>query len=155
MGIITDIFLPLALAFIMFALGLGLTGADFLRVLKQPKDFLVGAISQIILLPIIAFILIKIWPISPELAIGVMIIAAAPGGVTSNILTSFAKGDVALSVSLTAIISLLSVITVPFIIITSLNILDLNNVSQNISLTNMALSMFLIVTLPVILGMII
>ena len=155
MGIITDIFLPLALAFIMFALGLGLTGADFLRVLKQPKDFLVGAISQIILLPIIAFILIKIWPISPELAIGVMIIAAAPGGVTSNILTSFAKGDVALSVSLTAIISLLSVITVPFIIITSLNILDLNNVPQNISLTNMALSMFLIVTLPVILGMII
>ena len=154
MGIITDIFLPLALAFIMFALGLGLTGADFLRVLKQPKDFLVGAISQIILLPIIAFILIKIWPISPELAIGVMIIAAAPGGVTSNILTSFAKGDVALSVSLTAIISLLSVITVPFIIITSLNLLDLNNV-QNISLTNMALSMFLIVTLPVILGMII
>ena len=155
MGIITDIFLPLALAFIMFALGLGLTGADFLRVLKQPKDFLVGAISQIILLPVIAFILIKIWPISPELAIGVMIIAAAPGGVTSNILTSFAKGDVALSVSLTAIISLLSVITVPFIIITSLNLLDLNNVSQNISLTNMALSMFLIVTLPVILGMII
>jgi len=155
MGIITDIFLPLALAFIMFALGLGLTGADFLRVLKQPKDFLVGAISQIILLPIIAFILIKIWPISPELAIGVMIIASAPGGVTSNILTSFAKGDVALSVSLTAIISLLSVITVPFIIITSLNLLDLNNVSQNISLTNMALSMFLIVTLPVILGMII
>jgi len=155
MGIITDIFLPLALAFIMFALGLGLTGADFLRVLKQPKDFLVGAISQIILLPIIAFILIKIWPISPELAIGIMIIAAAPGGVTSNILTSFAKGDVALSVSLTAIISLLSVITVPFIIITSLNLLDLNNVSQKISLTNMALSMFLIVTLPVILGMII
>ena len=155
MGIITDIFLPLALAFIMFALGLGLTGADFLRVLKQPKDFLVGAISQIILLPIIAFILIMIWPISPELAIGVMIIAAAPGGVTSNILTSFARGDVALSISLTAIISLLSVITVPFIIITSLNILDLNNVSQNISLTNMALSMFLIVTLPVILGMII
>ena len=155
MGIITDIFLPLALAFIMFALGLGLTGADFLRVLKQPKDFLVGAISQIILLPIIAFILIKIWPISPELAIGVMIIAAAPGGVTSNILTSFAKGDVALSISLTAIISLLSVITVPFIIITSLNLLDLNNVSQKISLTNMALSMFLIVTLPVILGMIV
>ena len=155
MGIITDIFLPLALAFIMFALGLGLTGADFLRVLKQPKDFLVGIISQIILLPIIAFILIKIWPISPELAIGVMIIAAAPGGVTSNILTSFAKGDVALSISLTAIISLLSVITVPFIIIASLNLLDLNNISQNISLTVVALSMFLIVTLPVILGMII
>ena len=154
MSIVTDIFLPLALAFIMFALGLGLTGADFLRVLKQPKDFFVGAISQIILLPVIAFVLVKLWPISPELAIGVMIIAAAPGGVTSNILTSFARGDVALSISLTAIISLLSVITVPFIIITSLGLLGSENVVQNISLTSMAISMFLIVTVPVILGMI-
>ncbi|SVD99944.1 uncharacterized protein METZ01_LOCUS452798, partial [marine metagenome] len=101
MNIVTDVILPLALAFIMFVLGLGLTGADFLRVIKQPRDFFVGAFSQIILLPIIAFILVKIWPIAPELAIGVMIIAAAPGGVTSNLLTSFAKGDVALSISLT------------------------------------------------------
>ena len=153
MGIITDVILPLALAFIMFALGLGLTGNDFLRVLKQPKDFLVGLISQIILLPIIAFILVKIWPISSEIAIGVMIIAAAPGGVTSNILTSFAKGDVALSISLTAIISLLSVITVPFVIITSLNLLNLDNIVQDVSLISMALSMFLIVTVPVIFGM--
>ena len=154
MSIVTDIFLPIALAFIMFALGLGLTGTDFLRVIKQPKDFFVGAISQIILLPVIAFVLVKIWPISPELAIGVMIIAAAPGGVTSNILTSFARGDVALSISLTAIISLLSVITVPFIIVTSLGLLGSENVSQNISLTSMAISMFLIVTVPVIIGMI-
>ena len=154
MSIVTDIFLPLALAFIMFALGLGLTVADFLRVIKQPKDFFIGAISQIILLPIIAFILVSIWPISPELAIGVMIIAAAPGGVTSNILTSFAKGDVALSVSLTAIISLLCVVTVPFIIVTSLSLLSLDNITKNISLTSMAISMFLIVTVPVIIGMI-
>ena len=119
MGIIIDIFLPLALAFIMFALGLGLTGADFFRILKQPKDFFVGLICQIVLLPLIAFILIKIMNVSPELAIGLMIIAAAPGGVTSNILTSFAKGDVALSISLTAVISLLSVITIPFIILKS------------------------------------
>ena len=154
MGIVTDIFLPIALAFIMLSLGLGLTGADFLRIVKQPKDFFVGAISQIILLPIIAFILVSIWPISPELAIGVMIIAAAPGGVTSNILTSFARGDVALSVSLTAIVSLLCVLTVPFIIVTSLGLLGLDNVTQNISLTSMAISMFLIVTVPVIIGMI-
>ena len=153
MGIVTDVFLPLALAFIMFALGLGLTGADFLRVAKQPKDFFVGAASQIILLPVIAFILIKIWPISPELAIGVMIIAAAPGGVTSNILTSFAKGDVALSISLTAIISLLSVITIPFIVVGSLSMLGSENISKDISLLSMALNMFLIVTVPVILGM--
>ena len=153
MGIVTDIFLPLALAFIMFALGLGLTGADFLRVAKQPKDFFVGAICQVILLPIIAFVLVKLWPISPELAVGVMIIAAAPGGVTSNILTSFAKGDVALSISLTAIISLLSVITIPFIVVLSLSLLGVENISKDISLVSMALNMFLIVTVPVILGM--
>jgi BASS family bile acid:Na+ symporter len=154
MGIVVDVFLPLALAFIMFALGLGLTGNDFLRVIKQPRDFFVGTFSQIILLPIIAFILVKLWPISPELAIGVMIIAAAPGGVTSNILTSFARGDVALSISLTAIISLLSVITVPFIILTSLTLIGNSGLDLNISLTNMAISMFLIVTVPVIIGMI-
>ena len=155
MGIIIDVFLPLALAFIMFALGLGLTGKDFLRVAKQPRDFFVGAFSQIILLPIIAFILVKIWPwpIAPELAIGVMIIAAAPGGVTSNLLTSFAKGDVALSISLTAIISLLCVITIPFIVLTSITLLTDSSITQDISLISMARDMFLIVTVPVILGM--
>jgi len=153
MNIVTDIFLPLALAFIMFALGLGLTGVDFFRVLKQPRDFFVGAFSQIILLPIIAFILVKIWPIAPELAIGVIIIAAAPGGVTSNLLTSFAKGDVALSISLTAIISLLCVITIPFIILTSVGLLSNTNAIEDISLFTMSRDMFLIVTVPVILGM--
>ena len=154
MNIVTDVILPLALAFIMFSLGLGLTGNDFLRVLKKPRDFFVGVFSQIILLPIVGFIIIKIWAISPELAIGVMIIAAAPGGVTSNILTSFAKGDVALSISLTAIISLLSVITVPFIILTSLKLLNYSDLNLNFSLTGMAVSIFLIVTVPVIIGMI-
>jgi len=154
MNIVTDVILPLALAFIMFALGLGLTGADFLRVIKQPRDFFVGTFSQIILLPIIAFVLVKLFSVSPELAIGVMIIAAAPGGVTSNILTSFARGDVALSISLTAIISLLSVITVPFIILTSIMLIENSSLDLNISLTSMAINMFLIVTVPVIIGMI-
>jgi len=153
MNIVTDVILPLALAFIMFVLGLGLTGADFLRVIKQPRDFFVGAFSQIILLPIIAFILVKAWSIAPELAIGVMIIAAAPGGVTSNLLTSFAKGDVALSISLTAIISLLSVVTIPFIVLTSVELLGGSNIAQDISLLSMSRDMFLIVTVPVILGM--
>ncbi len=112
-----------------------------------------GACSQIILLPIIAFILVKIWPIAPELAIGVMIIAAAPGGVTSNLLTSFAKGDVALSISLTAIISLLSVVTIPFIVLTSVGLLSDTNITQDISLISMSLDMFLIVTVPVLLGL--
>tara|TARA_B100001123_G_C15159439_1_gene966878 strand:+ start:74 stop:925 length:852 start_codon:yes stop_codon:yes gene_type:complete len=153
MNIVTDVILPLALAFIMFALGLGLTGNDFLRVIKQPKDFFIGAFSQIIILPFVAFVLVKIWPISPELAIGVMIIAAAPGGVTSNLLTSFAKGDVALSISLTAIISLLCVITIPFIVLTSVNLIGNSNISQDISLLKMSRDMFLIVTVPVIIGM--
>ena len=153
MNIVTDVILPLSLAFIMFVLGLGLTGGDFLRVIKQPRDFFVGACSQIILLPIIAFILVKIWPIAPELAIGVMIIAAAPGGVTSNLLTSFAKGDVALSISLTAIISLLCVVTIPFIVLTSVGLLSDSNITKNISLFSMSRDMFLIVTVPVILGM--
>ena len=153
MNFVTDIILPLALAFIMFALGLGLTGGDFLRVVKQPRDFFVGAFSQIILLPVIAFILVKIWPIAPELAIGVMIIAAAPGGVTSNLLTFFARGDVALSISLTAIISLLCVITIPFIVLTSVSLLSDTNINQDISLISMSRDMFLIVTVPVVLGM--
>ena len=153
MNIVTDVILPLALAFIMFVLGLGLTGSDFLRVIKQPRDFFVGAISQIVLLPIIAFFLVKIWPIAPELAIGVMVIAAAPGGVTSNLLTHFVKGDVALSISLTAIISLLCVITIPFIILTSVELLSGTNITQDISLLSMSRDMFLIVTVPVLLGM--
>ncbi len=155
MGIVTDIFLPLALAFIMFALGLGLTGADFLRVLKQPKDFFIGFVCQLILLPIIAFLLIKILNTPLELALGVMIIAAAPGGVTSNVLTKFANGDVALSVSLTAIISLISIFTVPFIVFKSADLLEVSYISKNISMTSISLKMFLVVTLPVLIGMLV
>ena len=112
---------PIGLAFIMLGLGMSLTIQDFLRVIKIPKDFLVGFICQIFLLPIIAFALIKLLNTPPELAIGVMLIAAAPGGVTSNVLTKFADGDVALSISLTAITSLVSVISVPFIIFNSVD----------------------------------
>ena len=101
MEIVTKI-LPIALAFIMLTLGLSLTTQDFIRVIKQPKDFLLGMFSQILILPVVAILLIKVWPISPELAVGLLIIAVAPGGVTSNVLTSYAKGDVALSISLTA-----------------------------------------------------
>jgi len=146
---------PIILALIMLGLGLGLKLEDFGRVLKTPKDFIVGFISQLIILPIVAYVLILIFRAPPEIAIGVMIIAAAPGGVTSNIMTKFADGDVALSISLTAIISLLSIITVPLIIFTSAGILGITEMSQNISMTGIALKMFLVVTVPVILGMII
>jgi BASS family bile acid:Na+ symporter len=146
---------PIILALIMLGLGLGLKLEDFGRVLKTPKDFIVGFISQLIILPIVAYILILIFRAPQEIAIGVMIIAAAPGGVTSNIMTKFADGDVALSISLTAVISLLSIITVPLIIFTSADFLGITEISQNISMTGIALKMFLVVTVPVILGMII
>ena len=154
MEVVTKI-APIALALIMLTLGLGLTTSDFTRVIKRPKDFLVGLICQLILLPIIAFVLIKILNVQPALALGVMIIAAAPGGVTSNILTKFANGDVALSVSLTAIISLLSILTVPFIVIKSADLLDINYLSKEISMSGISIKMFLVVTLPVVIGMLI
>jgi len=144
---------PIALAFIMLGLGMSLTIQDFLRVIKIPKDFLVGFICQLILLPIIAFILIKLLNTPAELAIGVMLIAAAPGGVTSNVLTKFANGDVALSISLTAVSSLLSIISVPFIVINSIDLFGIDNVSKDISMLGIALKMFFVVTVPVIIGM--
>jgi len=154
MEIVTKI-APIILALIMLGLGLGLKVEDFARVFKAPKDFIVGFISQLIILPIVAYLLIIILQTPPEIAIGVMIIAAAPGGVTSNILTKFADGDVALSISLTAVISLISIISVPFIIFTSADLLGITNISQNISMIGIAIKMFLVVTVPVILGMII
>ena len=154
MEIVTKI-APIILALIMLGLGLGLKIDDFTRVIKTPKDFLVGFFSQLIILPLVAYLLIIILKVPPEIAIGVMIIAAAPGGVTSNILTKFANGDVALSITLTAIISLISIITVPLIIFTSADLFGITNISQNISMTGIALKMFLVVTVPVILGMII
>jgi len=153
MGIVTDIFLPLALAFIMFALGLGLVADDFLRVVRQPRDFFVGALSQVVLLPIVAFILVAFWPLSPELAVGVMIIAAAPGGATSNVITSFARGDVALSISLTAVISLLSVVTIPFIVAFAYQQFVGGGGTEDVSILGTAISVFLIVTVPVLVGM--
>ena len=154
MEIVTKI-APIALALIMLGLGLGLTTQDFTRVLRNPKDFIVGFIAQLIILPIVAFLLIKILNTPTEIALGVMIIAAAPGGITSNVLTKFAKGDVALSVSLTAIVSIISIITVPLIVFTSANILGVDLVSQDINLTGTALKMAGVVAVPVILGMII
>ncbi len=153
MGIVTDVILPLALAFIMFSLGLGLTGADFLRIAKQPRDFLVGLVSQIVLLPVIAFALLKVLPVTPELALGVMIIAAAPGGVTSNILTAFGRGDVALSISMTAVVSLLCVVTIPLIVIFAYAHFIGGEAGRDISVTKTAVSVFVIVTVPVLLGM--
>tara|TARA_B100002052_G_C15708765_1_gene518550 strand:- start:22 stop:870 length:849 start_codon:yes stop_codon:yes gene_type:complete len=154
MEIVTTV-APIALALIMLALGLGLTLDSFYELIKRPKNLITGFIFQVILLPIIAFIILKIFNLPIELAIGVMIIAAAPGGVTSNVLTKFANGDVALSISLTAVISLLSIFTVPFIILESAKILNFTDFNSNFTITSIALKMFFVVTMPVILGMII
>ena len=154
MEIVTKI-APIALALIMLGLGLGLTVKDFKRVLTTPKDFLVGIICQLILLPIIAYLIILVLRLPIEIALGLMIIASAPGGVTSNVLTKFANGDVALSISLTAVGSLISIISVPFIVFTSADLLNVTEMSKEITMTGIAIKMALVVTVPVIFGMII
>ena len=154
MEIVTKI-APIALALIMLGLGLGLTIKDFKRVLTTPKDFLVGIICQLILLPIIAYLIILVLRLPTEIALGLMIIASAPGGVTSNVLTKFANGDVALSISLTAVGSLISIISVPFIVFTSADLLNVTEMSKEITMTGIAIKMALVVTVPVIFGMII
>ena len=153
MEIVTKI-APICLALIMLGLGLGLSVKDFTRILRTPKDFFVGFFSQLLILPIVALAVTLILDLRAPLALGLMIIAAAPGGVTSNVLTKFANGDVALSISLTAVISLISIISVPFIVINSADFLGIV-ISKNISMTGIALKMALVVTVPVIIGMII
>ena len=154
MGIVTTI-APIALALLMLGLGASLTFQDFLRVFKNPKDFFIGFVCQLIILPLVAYSLIIILKVPIELALGVMLIAAAPGGVTSNVLTKFADGDVALSISLTAFMSLVSIITVPFIIFQSIDLLNIDYVEKEFSMIGISFKMFFVVTVPVILGMII
>ena len=154
MGIVTTI-APVALALIMLGLGASLTIKDFTRVLQNPKDFFVGLICQLILLPIIAYFLIIILRTPVELALGVMLIAAAPGGVTSNVLTKFANGDVALSISLTAITSLISIVSVPYVVFLSIELFDITYVKKEVSMLSISLKMFFVVTVPVMIGMLI
>lgn len=152
---LTQIFLPLSLAFIMFSVGMELTIQDFRRVAIQPKDFLIGAFSQIILLPLVAFGLLSFWSIDPALSVGVMIIAACPGGVTSNLITYLARGDTALSVSLTAILSLLAVIVLPMIVSFSIVHFMEAATAPMLSIENAVIGIFTITAVPVIIGMVI
>ena len=154
MGIVTTI-APIALALIMLGLGASLTVKDFTKVVQSPKDFFIGLICQLILLPIIAYLLIIILKTPIELALGVMLIAAAPGGVTSNVLTKFADGDVALSITLTAITSLISIVSVPYVVFLSIELFDITYVKKEVSMLSISLKMFFVVTVPVIIGMII
>ncbi|MDA9698543.1 bile acid:sodium symporter family protein [Candidatus Pelagibacter sp.] len=154
MGIVTTI-APIALALIMLGLGASLTVKDFTRVAQNPKEFFVGLVCQLVLLPIIAYLLIIILKTPIELALGVMLIAAAPGGVTSNVLTKFADGDVALSISLTAITSLISIVSVPYVVFLSIEIFNVDYISGDVSMLGISLKMFFVVTVPVLIGMII
>ena len=154
MGIVTTI-APIALALIMLGLGASLTVQDFTRVVHNPKEFFIGLICQLVLLPVIAYFLIIILKTPIELALGVMLIAAAPGGVTSNVLTKFADGDVALSISLTAITSLISIVSVPYVVFLSIEIFNVDYISGDVSMLGISLKMFFVVTIPVLIGMII
>ena len=153
MEIVTKI-APICLALIMLGLGLGLSVKDFTRILRVPKDFFIGFFSQLLILPIVALAVALILDLPSSIAVGLMIIAAAPGGVTSNVLTKFADGDVALSISLTAVVSLISIISVPFVIINSANFLGVE-IAKDISMAGIALKMALVVTVPVIIGIVI
>ena len=151
-NIITQYFLPISLGFIMLSVGLELTVGDFKRVLKQPKGFITGALSQVLLLPAVAFVLVSLSGLSSALAVGVMIIAACPGGVTSNLLTYLARADTALSVSLTAIISLFSVLTLPIIVGGSIiHFMDAGE-APSVSIGRSVIGIFLITALPVAVG---
>ena len=153
MEIVTKI-APICLALIMLGLGLGLSVKDFTRIIRIPKDFFVGFLSQLILLPIVALGIAILLNLPPAIAVGLMIIAAAPGGVTSNVMTKFANGDVALSISLTAVVSLISILSVPFIVINSASILGVP-ISKEISIASVSLKMALVVTVPVLIGILI
>jgi len=145
------IFLPLSLAIIMLSLGIGLEMSDFYRIARRPLAFTIGAISQVLLLPLIAFAVLALFDLPPEFAVGVMLLSFCPGGVTSNILAKLSGGDVALSVSLTAVISLLSILTVPFFAAWSVTYF-MGSSAPEVSITGLAIALFVIGTLPVLAG---
>lgn len=115
-SLLNVVLLPLALGVIMLGLGLSLTIDDFKRVVQYPKAILIGLISQMIILPVICFFIVRLFGLSPELAVGLMLLAASPGGPTANLYSHLYKGDVALNISLTAVNSLISLFTLPFIV---------------------------------------
>ena len=149
---IIDVLLPVSLIFIMFTLGLGLTVTDFKNVLHQPKAFMIGMINQMIILPVVAFFIIFLFSLHSEMAVGMMILACCPGGVTSNIITKLAKGDTALSISYTAVISIITVITLPLIVGFSIQYF-MGSDAPSINILSLGLTMFVITAVPVCMGL--
>lgn len=151
MDILINVVLPLSLAIIMLSLGVGLTLEDFARVLRAPRAFAIGAIAQVILLPIAAFSTVSLFALPPAIAVGFMLLSFCPGGVTSNMVAKLARGDVALSVSLTAVISLLSLLTVPALTAWSVAYF-MGDTAPDVSVASLTVAVFLITTLPVLIG---
>lgn len=152
MNLLIEVLLPLSLAIIMLSLGIGLTLSDFRRVAERGWAFAIGAVFQILIVPLTAYLIIKLFGLSGQIAAGVMLLAFCPGGVTSNVVARMANGDVALSVSLTATISLLSILTVPFLVGWAV-VHFMGADAPEVSVTSLATAMFLITTLPVAIGM--
>lgn len=151
MDILIGVILPISLAVIMLSLGIGLTFADFLRVFSRGKAFLIGAICQVLLVPLSTFAVITAFGITGELATGFMLLSFCPGGVTTNIISKLAKGDVALSVSLTTTISLLSILTVPVAIAWAV-MHFMGDTAPDVSVTSLGIAMFAITAVPVAIG---
>ena len=151
---IIDIFLPASLIFIMLSLGLGLELSDFTNLVRKPRSFFVGLTNQILLLPIVTYIVILVFGITKEAAVGMMILACCPGGVTSNIITKLAKGDTALSISYTAFNSILAIITLPLIVGFSMkSFMGLE--APDVNILSLGLTMFFITAVPVGIGLLI
>lgn len=155
-NILTEIFLPLSLAFIMFGMGLSLTFGDFQRILFYPKAVTIGLINQLVFIPLVAFGLIMVFGLQAELAVGLMILAVCPGGATSNLITHLAKGDSALSITLTAFSSLITVFTIPFLVNFSIQYFMPGGGQEfQLNIFGTVISVILITAIPVLIGMII
>ena len=155
-NILTEIFLPLSLAFIMFGMGLSLTFGDFQRILFYPKAVTIGLINQLVFIPLVAFGLIMVFGLQAELAVGLMILAVCPGGATSNLITHLAKGDSALSITLTAFSSLITVFTIPFLVNFSIQYFMPGGGQEfQLNVFGTVISVILITAIPVLIGMII
>ncbi|MEM7064517.1 MAG: bile acid:sodium symporter family protein [Cyanobacteria bacterium P01_B01_bin.77] len=151
---LTAVFLPLALFIIMLGMGLGLTIADFKRILVEPKGVILGLVAQLIVLPLVGLLLASIFPLSAELAVGVMILAACPGGPTSNLITYLAKGNVALSITLTAISSVVTVFTIPLVVNLAMGLFMGADAALRLPLVTTVVQIAVITLIPVSLGMV-
>ncbi|KXJ49511.1 MAG: bile acid:sodium symporter [Cycloclasticus sp. Phe_18] len=152
---LTSAILPASLFIIMFGLGLTLRTTNFTRVLKQPRAALIGLSAQMIALPTIAFLVAVLFKLPPELAVGLLIISLAPGGPTSNMFTNLAKGDVALSISLTAVASVITPFILPFLTLLSMNYFMGDGEAFQLPLLKTFMQLLIITVVPVIIGMLV